>query len=326
MRIFVTGATGVIGRRVLPLLLGQGHSVTAAVRNRAGRERLSHPRVTFAEADLFDVDALKRALQGHQALINLATHMPDSAFKMLFRGAWRANDRIRSEGVRNLVDAALATGVERMIQESFAPTYPDRGAEWISETTPLAPAAYNKTVLDAEASVGRFASSQRTGVILRFAAFYGPDAMQVRSYIASVKAGWAPMPGRRSDYISSVSHDDAASAVVAALKVKSGPYNVSDDEPLRRGEFFGRLAAELKLKPPRFLPKWTAPMFGAVGGTMARSLRVSNRKLREETGWTPRYPSVREGWPAMLREMEAQGSVEMAGATSAGPSQRRSSP
>lgn len=303
MRVFVSGATGVVGKRTVPLLVSQGHSVTALVRNPAASDRLKRGGSETAVADLFDAASLKRAVAGHDVIINLATHMPSSSFKMLFRRSWRENDRIRTEGVANLVDAALACGVPTFIQESFAPTYPDRGDEWIDERTPLQPSDYNRTVVDAERSVARFNDRGGRGVILRFAAFYGPDAMQVKTIIDSLRKGWAALPGGPERFMSSISHDDAATAVLAALNAPSGAYNVGDDEPVRRAVYFGTLAQQLGLKPPRFLPGWITPLLGSVGEAMARSLRVSNRKLKETTQWVPRFPSVHEGWPAMLAQI-----------------------
>ncbi len=303
MRVFISGATGVVGRRVVPLLLSRGHAVTAVTRNPQARTRLAHAGAACVAVDLFDVEALKRAVQDHDAIVNLATHMPSSAWKMVFRSYWRQNDRIRTEGVANLVDAALSSGIATLVQESFALTYPDCGDRWIREDVALEPAAYNKTVLDAERAVARFCD-ERTGVVLRFAAFYGPDAMQVQSYIDGLRRGWALLPGAADRYISSVSHDDAATAVVAALEAPPGAYNVVDDEPVRRTVYFGNLAAALGLKQPRFLPSWTTPLFGSAGGLMARSLRLSNRKLKNATGWAPRFRSVREGWSVVVAQMK----------------------
>jgi nucleoside-diphosphate-sugar epimerase len=304
MRIFVSGATGVIGRRVVPLLLSQGHSVTALVREPAAGKRMEQAGAAWASADLFERDALRRVIADHDAVINLATHMPSSAWKMVFRSAWRLNDRIRTEGVANLVEAALSCRTTTFIQESFALAYPDNGDRWVDEQTPLDPPDYCKTVLDAETSVARFSERGHAGVILRFAAFYGPDAMQVRSYIDGLRRGWAILPGGPDGFMSSVSHDDAATAVVAALKAPAGVYTVVDDEPVRRKVFFESLAEELGLRSPRFPPRWATPLFGSPGEALARSLRLSNSKLKEQTGWAPRLPSVRNGWPAMLRQMK----------------------
>ena len=136
--------------------------------------------------------------------------------------------------------------------------------------------------------------------MLRFAWFYGPDAMQNEMLVRAVEHGWAPFPGGPHRFISSVSHDDAARAVVAALTARSGAYNIVDDEPVRRADYFGSLAAALGTRPPRFLPDWLTPLFGATGEVMARSLRISNRRFRDETGFRPLYPSVREGWPTVV--------------------------
>ncbi|HET7241289.1 MAG TPA: NAD(P)H-binding protein [Gemmatimonadales bacterium] len=142
MRIFIAGGTGVIGRRVVPLLLAGGHRVTVATRKN-GRQPNWSGDVAARAVDLFDPATLAPALSGQDAVINLATHMPPSTMRMLFRREWLENDRIRREGSRNLVQAALESDVHRLVQESFAPAYPDRGDEWIDESVPLAPGAYN---------------------------------------------------------------------------------------------------------------------------------------------------------------------------------------
>lgn len=116
MRVFVSGASGVIGRRVVPLLLSHGHAVTVATRPASARAGPKQAGVNQIAADLFDKGSLDRAVRGHDAIINLATHMPSSAWKMLFRSSWRLNDRIRREGVANLVAAALSQGVVRFIR------------------------------------------------------------------------------------------------------------------------------------------------------------------------------------------------------------------
>ena len=301
MRIFVTGASGVIGSRVVPALLAAGHEVTAVMRSAAKGEALARKGAIIRSVDLFAPGAVREAVAGHDVVINLATHIPPSMLRVFVPGAWRENDRIRREASANLVDAALAAGAARFIQESFAPTYADSSDSWIDESVPLQPVRYNRTVLDAEASARRF--TQRgggPGVVLRFAAFYGPDAYQLGDMIALVRRGWAPLLGPRHSYMSSVSHDDAAAAVVAALDVPAGAYNVSDDEPLRHRDFANALADALGEPPPRLPPAWAAYLAGSLGRMLSRSLRISNAKLRATTGWAPRYRSVREGFPAVV--------------------------
>jgi nucleoside-diphosphate-sugar epimerase len=222
---------------------------------------------------------------------------------MLLPGAWRENDRIRRISSGLLVDAALANQVQRFIQESFAPVYAAQGNAWITEESPLRPVRYNRTVLDAEQAAERFTRSGGTGIVLRFAGFYGPDATQLVDLLQSVRRGMLPLPGDPQAYYSFVSHDDAAAAVAAALVLPSGTYNVVDDEPVTRRVLGDTVASLLGVKPPRLLPKWVGRLLGSLGELMSRSQRISNRKLREASGWQPRYPSIREGFRATLEEL-----------------------
>ena len=170
-KILVTGATGVVGRRLVPILVSAGHSVVAMPRRSAHRAMLEGMGAATVEANLFDAASLRRAAAGCDAIVNLATHMPESSLLLIRRSAWKENDAIRSYGSSNLVDAALAEGVGRFVQESFAPVYPDRGDRWIDEAVPLRTVRYNRSVRDAEASAARFTKAGGTGVVLRFAAF-----------------------------------------------------------------------------------------------------------------------------------------------------------
>jgi len=299
MKVFVTGATGVIGRRLIPLLRRAVPQMTTVARSRAGRDWLTMNGAVPISLDLFDAPAVRRAVAGHDVVINLATHIPDPS-RMFLPWAWRENDRLRRVASANLAEACVAAGVSRLVQESFAPAYPDLGRALIDESTPLAPVRYNNTILDAENAVGRFARGGRAGVVLRFGSFYGPDALQTRELIRWIKKGWAPLPGPPGAYISSVSHDDAAAAVVAALAVRPGVYNVVDDRPVTHREYVSSLADALHVPPPKLPPSWLTPLFGSLGELVSRSVRVSNRKLRHASGWTPTHPSVREGWQAML--------------------------
>ncbi len=305
MRVLVTGATGVIGRRLVPLLAAEGHQVGAVTRSAAKAEALKQAGATLVEVDLYDRAAVTRALAGYDAAINLATHMPPSSARMLLPGAWRENDRVRREVSANLVAAALETGTRRLVQESFAPIYTDNGGRWIDESWAVRPARYNRSVLDAERAAERFTSGGGTGVVLRFAAFYGPDAFQLVDAIELIRKGWAPLPGAPSAYFSSIHHDDAATAALSALGAQAGIYNVGDDEPVTHRDYVDSLAALLRVPQPKLPPAWISRLHGAFE-LVSRSQRISNRKLRSETGWTPTYPSVREGWPAVLASIGAR--------------------
>lgn len=305
MRIFVAGATGVIGRRVVPLLIARGHQVSALARDPGKRAWLRQCGAAAVDVDLFAPSDLRTALYDHDAVINLATHLP-AGWRMFMPGAWAENDRIRSIASANLVEAALAGGARCFIQESFAPVYPDGGEEWIDETTPIAPVRYNRSVADAERAAQHFTKCGGAGIVLRLASFYGADAWQTRETVAAVRRGWAPLPGSPDSFVSSICHDDAATAVVAALNGESGAYNVSDDEPMRRRDYFDELAKVLAVPPPSLPPAWVGTLMGSLGTMLARSLRISNRKLREQLGWSPRFSSMREGWPAVVAAMNGR--------------------
>ena len=305
MRVFLAGATGVVGRRLVPLLVSEGHKVTAVGRTPEKRAALERVGAAPIAVDLFDRESVVRAIEGHDAVINVATRIPSSSVRMLLPGAWKENDRIRREASANLAAEALQQDAGRFIQESFAPIYADGGERWIDESAPVRPVRYNRSVLDAERAAEAVTAKGGTGVVLRFAGFYAADAVQVRDMIGLIRKGWAPLPGAASAYYSSIHHDDAATAVMAALGARAGIYNVTDDEPLRRREYVDSLAAAIGAPPPKLPPAWLARLGGSVTELLSRSQRISNRKLREETGWTPRYPSVREGWPAVLALLRA---------------------
>ncbi|HXE59503.1 MAG TPA: NAD(P)H-binding protein [Gemmatimonadaceae bacterium] len=303
MRIFIAGATGVVGRRVVPALLDAGHSVTAVARSAERRAQLEARGAQAVTVSLFDQDALARVVRGHEVVINLATHIPSTS-RMFLPGAWRENDRLRREGVANLVGAATASRVARFIQESFAPVYPDRGAQWIDESTPLRQVRYNRSVADAEASAAQFSGAGRAAVVLRFAGFYGPDSTQLADMIRYVRKGRSPLPGPEGAYISSVSHDDAAAAVLAALGAPAGVYNVVDDEPVTHRAYVGAIACALRLPAPTPLPRWVTRLMGSLGEMASRSVRIANRRLKDATGWAPAVASVRDGLPPCVDAIE----------------------
>jgi len=298
--VLVTGATGVVGRLAIPKLLERGYRVTAVGRTAAKHSELTALGAEAIALDMFDLDAARRAMAGHDAVINLATHMPASTFRMLLPWSWRENDRVRRDGSAVLVHAALHGGVSRFIQESFAPIYEDGGTQWIDEGWPQRPTRYNQTVLDAERSAAQFTAAGRTGVVLRFAGFYGPDAL-LGALIGVVRRGWAPLPGRADAYWSAVSHEDAASAVVAALEVPAGAYNVCDDEPLTRREWADVLADAAGAPRPKLLPRWMALLGGATMELLSRSQRMTNARLKGVSGWSPRWRSARDGVRAAVR-------------------------
>lgn len=300
-RIFLTGATGVIGQRLIPLLLEAGHQVTAVGRSPEKRDHLSRQGAQAVEADLFDPAAVRRAIGRSDVIINLATSVP-AGLLALWPGAWSPMDRVRRRISANLANAAIEhTGIARFVQESFAGIYADAGADWIDESAEARPASFNRSTLEAEANAARAGCGGTVAVVLRFGLFYGENDAVTDQLLGSVRRGWWPLFGDPEGYSSWVSHLDAARAVLAALQVPAGLYNVVDDMPLKRRVLAASLAHRLGVRPPRFLPRWVTRIGGPVAGSLARSLRISNLRFRSAAAWAPRYPTALAGLSAVAR-------------------------
>lgn len=299
MNVFVSGGTGVIGRRVVPRLIAAGHDVTVAVRSPVRQPAANANTVVV---DLFDRAMVSRAVEGHDAVINLATSIP-AGLEAFTRGGWRMNDRIRTEGSRNLANAAAAAGVTRFVQESYGLIYADGGAAWLDEESPVEPPPHTRSALEAERTAMALQERGMTPVVLRFALLYGPDSVHTIDTMKYVRKGMAAMFGSPDGFLSSLHTGDAAAAVVAALTAPAGIYNVVEDEPVTKRAYFDSLAAALDAKPPRFFPAWTWRLAGSVGDNLRRSLRISNRKFRNATGWSPSFPTAATAWAEVVREV-----------------------
>jgi len=300
MKVFVAGATGVLGKRAVRELVAAGHDVTGVARSDEKAAFLRSLGATPVKVDVFDAPAVKEAVAGHDVVCNLATHIPPT-MKMAMPGAWDENNRIRSEASRNLVDAALATGAKRYIQEAVCFLYGDHGDEWIDEDTPLdVPKKIGASMVEAEAQARRFTEGGGVGVVLRFGGFYGPDAMQTHDFVRMARNHVAPMGGSKDGYMPMIHLDDTGTAVVAAVDAPAGVYNVTD-ETTTRGERMDALARAVGVGRLVAAPE-ALTMRGPLS-YIARSERVSNKRFKEATGWTPRYPTANEGWPAVVSDM-----------------------
>jgi nucleoside-diphosphate-sugar epimerase len=295
MRIFIAGATGVLGRRVVPALVAGGHTVTAVARAPQKAAALRAQGAEPIAVDLFDARAVAAAVEGHDAVFNLATAIPPPS-RMARRAAWQTTDRLRTEAAGNLVDGALAAGAARYVQEALAFIYPDRGSAWIGESTPLDPPSFAAASAVAESHAGRFTRAGGTGVALRFGAFYSADSTQTALLVRTLRRGLLALPEPVDGHRPWVHVDDAAAAVVAALAVPPGIYNVVENEPLTGAEHRDVLG-EVVGRRVHGLPEWLA--VGPQLRMAMRSLRVSNRRLRSATPWRPTYDR-RAGWRQVL--------------------------
>lgn len=307
MRLFVTGATGVIGRAVVPLLIGAGYEVRAVARREEAAAALRAAGAEPVAVDLFEPDAVKQAVDGAGAVLHLATNIPPLA-RAARKSSWSSNNRLRTEATRNLVAAAEATGVTRFVKESITFTYLDRGEEWIDETAPtLESVGLLGPTLEGEKLARGFGErGSGVAVVLRFGLFYGGTGNRnTLEMLRLARFGRSTIAGRPGAFMSLVHVHDAATAVVAAVDVPAGTYNVGDDEPLTRRAHLDAFATAFGTRRLRPTPPW---VLRRVGGEAAEALlasqRVSNRRFREVADWVPRFPSAREGWVAEAATMK----------------------
>jgi nucleoside-diphosphate-sugar epimerase len=283
--IVITGSTGVIGRRAVRELLTAGHRVTGVTRSARGRERLESLGARAVGADVFDEASLRRAFDGADTVVNLLTHVP-SADRMADPSAWEENDRMRTEASAAIARAARAAGVQRLVQESIAFVYADGGDAWLDEDAPVAGGGVTTTALTAERNARELFDGDT--VVLRFGLFIGPDSGSSRAALEAARGGASIAVGPPGAYRPTLWLDDAATAIAAALRAPAGTYNVADADPPTNAEIDAALAAAVGVEALRA----RAPQ----DGPLARSQRVSSRRLREASGWAPRMRAGTEFW------------------------------
>jgi nucleoside-diphosphate-sugar epimerase len=303
MKVFVIGATGAIGRHAVAALVRASHRVTALARTSEKAAWLREQGASPITVSIFDRNALAEVFKGHNVVVNLATAIPPTS-KFMQSKAWDENDRVRKQGSTTIVDAAIAAGVDRVVQESVSMLYPDMRDAWIDEECPPDNFPMAQSNLAAEASAYRFSRAGGTGVILRFGWFYGPGARHSEEFFQLACHHIAIIVGAPNGYVSSIHVADAGTAVVAALAVPAGVYNVVDDEPLTKRSYADALSAATGKTAWIRIPGRAALLLGNRSTSLTRSLRVSNARFREASGWTPVYPSAREGWIATAEDLE----------------------
>ncbi len=307
MRVFVAGASGALGTRLVPQLIDAGHEVVGTVRSPEKAQLVRQSGAAAVALDLLDAAAVRAAvLDAHpDAIVHQATALANVRFG---RGGldpvFEPTNRLRTEGTDALLAAARDAGVRRFVAQSFAPYRYIREGGWIkTEDDPLdpsTPATARKTyaaMLHLEKAV-----IAAGGIVLRYGGFYGAanDGL-----IQPVRKRMFPVVGDGNGMFPFIHLEDAAAATVLALQ-HDGPaiYNIVDDDPAPVREWLPVLSEALGAKPPRHVPVWLARLFGGqaavILGTEVRG--ASNAKAKRELGWTLRYPSWRQGFLAVYSQ------------------------
>jgi nucleoside-diphosphate-sugar epimerase len=289
--VVITGSTGVIGQRAVRSVLAAGVGVTGVTRSARGRERLAGMGARAVEADVHDELSLRRAFEGADAVVNLLTHIP-GADRMADMAAWEENDRLRTSASAAIARAASAAGVPRLVQESIAFVYADGGSEWLDEDAPIAGGGVTSSALTAESNARSLFGGE--SVVLRFGLFIGPDSGSSLAALEAARGGASIAVGPPCAYRPTIWLDDAAAAVLAALRAPAGTYTVADVDPPTNAEIDAALAAAVGVGALRLREPGEGPM--------ARSQRVSSRRLREASGWAPRMRAGVEAWGLLTGE------------------------
>lgn len=309
MRVFVAGGTGVLGRRLVPLLVARGHQVTATTTSAAKLgllEQLGAEAVVMDGLDAMSVgEAVAKARPEaivHQMTAISVTHAGKPDMKHMDR--WFAGtNRLRTEGTDHLLAAAEATGVTNFVAQSYGAWNGIRRGGWVkTERDPVDPMTGTSAEPGMKA-VGHVEDVvvKAGGAVLRYGWFYGPGAMD--DLVEPVRKRQFPVVGGGAGHCSWVHLDDAASATVLAVELQArGVFNIVDDEPAPAGQWLPYLAACAGAKKPMRVPAWLArPLAGEVAVTMMTQGRgFSNAKAKRELGWQLRYPSWRQGFKQEL--------------------------
>jgi 2-alkyl-3-oxoalkanoate reductase len=300
MKVFVAGASGAIGSRLVRQLIDAGHEVIGTHNSPASEELLRTLGAKPVMVDLLDVGAVRKAVleSEPEAIIHEATALANAKWGRNFDKAFTRTNDLRTKGTDALLAAASEAGVSRFVAQSFASMRNAREGGMVkTEDDPLDPDP-PATMLESHAAMRHLEQAviEAGGIVLRYGGFYGAanDAL-----IEPVRKRQFPIVGAGGGYSSWIHLDDAAAATVLALE-HDGPaiYNIVDDEPAPVREWLPVLADALGAKPPRHVPVWLARLIGGdvavMMGTDARA--ASNAKAKRELGWTLRYPSWRQGF------------------------------
>ncbi len=309
MRVFVAGASGAIGSRLVPQLIERGHEVIGSSRSPGNAERVRALGAEPIALDLLDARAVREAVLEAEpdAIIHQATALADMRFSRNFDRGFAQTNRLRTEGTDALLAAAREAGVRRVLAQSFASyRYARVGGPVKTEDDPLDPNPMAST-RETTAAMRHLdqAVTDAAGIALRYGGFYGAPN---DGLLEPVRKRQLPIVGDGAGVTSFIHLDDAAAATVLALEHDgSGIYNIVDDEPAPVREWLPVLADALGAKPPRHFPRWLARLFAGdaavMMGTEARG--ASNAKAKRELGWTLRHPSWREGFAAAYASSDA---------------------
>ena len=310
MRIFIAGASGAIGRRLVPELIRRGHDVVGTTRTAAKVKDLEQLGAAGVVLDALDADMVMAAVERARpdVVVHQATALTGALDPRHFEKAFIPTNRLRSEGTRHLIAAAQRVGA-RVVAQSFAGwPYAREGGPVKTEDDPLdsTPPAAFRPILDAIRAL-ETAVPAADGIVLRYGGFYGPGTSLDAGgeHAEMLRRRRFPMIGPGTGIWSFVHIDDVAAATALAIESHHhGIYNIVDDDPAPVAEWLPCAADLLGAKPPLRLPRWLGRLVAGehVDVLMNEIRGASNAKAKAQFGWRPKYPTWRQGFRAVLRK------------------------
>jgi nucleoside-diphosphate-sugar epimerase len=308
MRIMVAGATGALGRQLVPRLVSAGHEVVGMTRSASKSDAIRDLGATPAVADALEPEdvALAVAEAEPEVIVHELTALSGTLDMRHFDRGFALTNRLRTEGIDHLLAAGRAVGVRRFVAQSFAGwPFARSGGSVKTEDDPLdpTPAKTMRQTLDAiryleDAVTG---AEWTEGIALRYGGFHGPGTSLDAggAQIELIRKRKFPVVGDGGGVWSFIHIEDAAEATVAAVEHgRRGVYNVVDDDPVRVGEWLPAVARAMGAKPPRHVPRWLGRLLaGEAAAVMMTEVRgASNAKAKRELDWQPAHPSWRDGF------------------------------
>ncbi|HTI35871.1 MAG TPA: NAD(P)-dependent oxidoreductase [Miltoncostaea sp.] len=314
MRIFIAGATGALGRQLVPRLAERGHDVTGMTRSPGKQDLLRELGAQPVVADALDPEAVAQtvAQAEPEVIVHQLTAIPSRLDMRHFERDFVETNRLRTEGTDHLLAAARAVGARRFVAQSFAPLiFARTGAAVKSEDDPVDehPPKQMRSGLRAIRHLERVVTGADwiDGVVLRYGGFYGPGTSMSRGsegvMLEAIRERRMPLVGDAGGVWSFIHIGDAADATVDAIEGEGrGIFNIVDDEPATVAQWLPAAAAAVGAPAPRRVPRWVARLLAGNAATMlmTEAVGASNAKAKRELGWRPRHATWRDGFATGL--------------------------
>ena len=303
-RVFITGATGVLGKRVMKSLIEKDIRVVALSRSAGNSSQLKKVGAEVVEGNLFNAEEMIEATKNCDAIFHLATHIPRKPIPNKMKD-WEENDKIRTVGTKALLQAAVANNIKIFIQESVTILYGNKNGEKVTSETPIAEEQikWTRSAVEMENMIR---DEKRTGyIILRFGSFYSEDSWNTTYLFDSVRKRQFPIIGKGDFYWNLISVDDAADAVVYSYqnfqRLKDKTINFTDFAPILYKDFANGMAALTGSKKPFSIPLFLANLFMGkeVIGFITNSYRIQQDDIISD--WKPKYKNCLDGMESILQ-------------------------